>query len=197
MMTKIEIITTVSIIVGPVLVLDNSLAFAQITNAIDCSETPEFKKLGRINQTREEMIALMDKEFVEKISKQDSCQQINNASNGGSDAGGGGGNGASAGGGGISGQDAGQTIVIAAPNKVQAGESSVSLNKNLSLVGSSGQNPNDFTSADNGLNGRSEMDLVQADADAQLIEDLKKQIDEEQDPQIKANLEEMLKELEK
>jgi hypothetical protein len=197
MMTKIEIITTISIMVGTTLVLHNSLALAQITSAIDCSETPEFKKLVGINQTREEMIALMDEEFVEKISKQDSCRQINNTSDGGSDAGGGGGNGGSAGGGGTSGQGAGQTIVIAAPNQVQAGESSVSLDKNLSLLGSSGQNPNDFTSADNGLNGRSEMDLVQADADAQLLEDLKKQIDEEQDPQIKANLEEMLKDLEK
>ena len=91
----------------------------------------------------------MDKEFVEKISKQDSWQQINNAPNSGSDSGGGG----------TSGQDAGQTIVIAGPNKVQASESLVSLNKNLSLLGSSGQNPNDFTSADYGLNGRSKIDL--------------------------------------
>ena len=67
--------------------------------------------------------------------------------------------GSDSGGGGTSGQDAGQTIVIAGPNKVQASESLVSLNKNLSLLGSSGQNPNDFTSADYGLNGRSKIDL--------------------------------------
>ena len=192
---KVNILSTPLMVIGTIFFLFNTLVFAQITNVTDCSETPEFEILSRVNQTREEIIAKMDKEFVDKISDQESCQKTVTGSDSGGGAGGnGGGGGASGGGEGAS----VQTKVIAAPNQIQAGESSVTLDENLSLLGYPSQNSNNLTPADsNGQNGRSEMDLLRADADAQLIEDLKKQIDQEQDPQIKANLEEMLKELEK
>ena len=188
-----------SIVAGTIFSIYVDTVSAQITNATDCTNIPEFNNPSEINQTREELIALMDQEFVRKISEQESCEQMLNASGGGGVSGGGNlGAQTLTGGGATGGGESGvQTLTIAAPNQVLPDKSSLKLDENLSLLSDTNQGlVNSVQGGSIGQNGRKEMELVSADADAQTIQELKQAIAEEQDPEIKAGLQKMLQELE-
>lgn len=162
---------------------------AQITNSTDCSEVPNFGAFQSENQTRAELLAQMDGEFVEKVSDQDRCQDpLTSDSGGGALAGGGGSAGSASGGGGAE----GSTSIVQAPNGLKDGQESVVLDESLSPF-SSGSGD---SAAEKGSNGRKEQDLVNANADAEQISQLRDEIAKTDDPELKKYFKDRIKELE-
>lgn len=152
---------------------------AQITNSTDCSDAPIFDTSQTENQTRAELIAQMGDEFIEKVSDQTRCQDplVNNN---------GGGGGGGAGGG-------GSTSIVQSPNKLPDGQKSVELDSSLSTLNSASVE----TSGEGLGNGREELVLLKADADAQQISQLRDEIAKTDDPELKKFFEDRIKELQK
>ena len=166
-----------------ILIMISQISLAQITNTTDCSEIPLFDAVQRDNQTREELLEAMSDEFVEKVSDQDRCQDPLAGAAGA--AGGGGG-----GGGGVQGTT---TSLVEAPNSLGEGKQSTVLDASLSSLSSVAS----IDSSKPGSNGRQEQDLLEADADAQQITELKATISDTEDPAIKKYLQDRIDELEK
>jgi len=160
-----------------IIISQNSLA--QITNTTDCSDIPLFDAVQRDNQTREELLEAMSDEFVEKISDQDRCQDPLAGA------------GASGGGGGGGGVPGTTTSLVEAPNSLSEGKQSTVLDASLSSLSSVAS----IDSSKPGSNGRQEQDLLEADADAQQITELKAAISDTEDPAIKKYLQDRLDEL--
>ena len=161
-----------------ILIMISQISLAQITNTTDCSEIPLFDAVQRDNQTREELLEAMSDEFVEKISDQDRCQDpLAGAAGGG-------------GGGGVQGTT---TSLVEAPNSLGEGKQSTVLDASLSSLSSVAS----IDSSKPGSNGRQEQDLLEADADAQQITELKATISDTEDPAIKKYLQDRIDELEK
>ena len=161
-----------------IFILISQYSLAQITNTTDCSEIPLFDAVQRDNQTREELLEAMSDEFVEKISDQDRCQD---PLAGAAGAGGGGGGGA----------QSTKTSLVEAPNSLSEGKQSTVLDASLSSLNSVAS----IDSSEPGSNGRKEQDLLEADADAQQITELKAAISDTEDPEIRKYLQDRLDEL--
>ena len=181
-----------SIYMALVLVLVGNIGWrtsAQITNSTDCSDAPNFGAFQSQNQTRAELLAQMDDEFVEKISEQTRCQDpLSSNSSSGASAGGGG-SGAATSGNGAAGAS---TSIVQSPNGLKDGQESIVLDDSMSpfLAGSG----NDTDEKEN--NGRKEQELLKADADAQQISQLRDEIAKTDDPELKKYFEDRIKELE-
>lgn len=162
---------------------------AQITNTSDCTELSDLSIRQSENQTRAELIASLNTEFIRKVSDQSRCQDPLSGNGGGS---GGGGSGGSEG---LSNESKAQTQVISAPNQLLDGDESVKVDESLNIV--SETSVATLGSRDQqGSNGRREQRLVEVDADKQQINEIKERIEVTEDPDIKAALEARLKELE-
>ena len=167
---------------------------AQITNTSDCTELSDLSIRQSENQTRAELIASLNTEFIRKVSDQSRCQDPLSGDGGGS-GGGGSGGGGSGGSEGLSNESKAQTQVISAPNQLLDGDESVKVDESLNIV--SETSVATVGSRDQqGSNGRREQRLVEVDADKQQINEIKERIEVTEDPDIKAALEARLKELE-
>ena len=176
------------------LLLFPSTVLAQITNTSDCTEISDLNIRQSENQTRAELIATLNTEFIRKVSDQSRCQDPL-SSNGGGSGGGGSGGGGSAGSQGLSNESRAQTQVTSAPNQLLDGDESIKVDESLNIV--SDTSAATLGSRDQqGSNGRREQQLVEADADQQQINEIKQRIEVTEDPDIKAALEARLKELE-
>lgn len=181
------------------LLLLPSPVLAQITNTSDCTEISDLNIRQSENQTRAELIASLNTEFIRKVSDQSRCQDPLSG-NGGGSGGGGSGGGGSGGGGpggsqGLSNESRAQTHITSAPNQLLDGDESVKVDESLNIV--SETSAARLGSRDQqGGNGRREQQLVEADADQQQINEIKQRIEVTEDPDIKAALEARLKELE-
>ena len=172
---------------------------AQITNTSDCTELSDLSIRQSENQTRAELIASLNTEFIRKVSDQSRCQDPLSGNGGGSGGGGSGGGGSGGGGSGgsegLSNESKAQTQVISAPNQLLDGDESVKVDESLNIV--SETSVATLGSRDQqGSNGRREQRLVEVDADKQQINEIKERIEVTEDPDIKAALEARLKELE-
>jgi len=187
------------LVIIQLLLLFPSTVLAQITNTSDCTEISDLNIRQSENQTRAELIATLNTEFIRKVSDQSRCQDPL-SSNGGGTGGGGSGGGGSGGGGsagsqGLSNESRAQTQVTSAPNQLLDGDESIKVDESLNIV--SDTSAATLGSRDQqGSNGRREQQLVEADADQQQINEIKQRIEVTEDPDIKAALEARLKELE-
>jgi hypothetical protein len=187
------------LVIIQLLLLFPSTVLAQITNTSDCTEISDLNIRQSENQTRAELIATLNTEFIRKVSDQSRCQDPL-SSNGGGSGGGGSGGGGSGGGGsagsqGLSNESRAQTQVTSAPNQLLDGDESIKVDESLNIV--SDTSAATLGSRDQqGSNGRREQQLVEADADQQQINEIKQRIEVTEDPDIKAALEARLKELE-
>ena len=182
------------LVIIQLLLLFPSTVLAQITNTSDCTEISDLNIRQSENQTRAELIATLNTEFIRKVSDQSRCQDPL-SSNGGGTGGGGSGGGGSAGSQGLSNESRAQTQVTSAPNQLLDGDESIKVDESLNIV--SDTSAATLGSRDQqGSNGRREQQLVEADADQQQINEIKQRIEVTEDPDIKAALEARLKELE-
>jgi len=182
------------LVIIQLLLLFPSTVLAQITNTSDCTEISDLNIRQSENQTRAELIATLNTEFIRKVSDQSRCQDPL-SSNGGGSGGGGSGGGGSAGSQGLSNESRAQTQVTSAPNQLLDGDESIKVDESLNIV--SDTSAATLGSRDQqGSNGRREQQLVEADADQQQINEIKQRIEVTEDPDIKAALEARLKELE-
>jgi len=174
------------------LVLSSQQSLAQITNMEDCTEPGERELLQDQLLTKAEVIGLMDKDFEAKVSQQDKCARLlsgaaGNGAGGASSIGGSGG--------GASSSSGNSVNLTSAPNQLTPGEQSTSLNNGLSTAsavlnsGNAGSSP--------GTNGRREQELLAADADRELIEQLKLQAEMPENASIKEALLQQIANLER
>jgi len=195
------------LVIIQLLLLFPSTVLAQITNTSDCTEISDLNIRQSENQTRAELIATLNTEFIRKVSDQSRCQDPLSSNGGGTGGGGsggggsggggsgGGGGGGSAGSQGLSNESRAQTQVTSAPNQLLDGDESIKVDESLNIV--SDTSAATLGSRDQqGSNGRREQQLVEADADQQQINEIKQRIEVTEDPDIKAALEARLKELE-
>ena len=177
------------LVIIQLLLLFPSTVLAQITNTSDCTEISDLNIRQSENQTRAELIATLNTEFIRKVSDQSRCQDPLSSNGGGSGGGG------SAGSQGLSNESRAQTQVTSAPNQLLDGDESIKVDESLNIV--SDTSAATLGSRDQqGSNGRREQQLVEADADQQQINEIKQRIEVTEDPDIKAALEARLKELE-
>lgn len=197
-MTKF--ISMMKVAIFPLLILSSQQNLAQITNMEDCTEPRDRESLQNQLLTRAEIIALMDKDFEARVSQQDKCAGALTG-----EAGNGSGAGAAASGsnsGGGAGSNNGNGAILAdAPNQLTPGEQSTSLANDLSVT-SSVMNYGVSSSSSgaiglNGSNGRKEQELLAADADRELIEQLKLAAEKPENASIREELLRQIKELER
>ena len=179
------------------LVFSSQQNLAQITNMEDCTEPGERELLQDQLLTRAEIIALMDKDFEAKVSQQDKCAgALSGAAGNGSGAGGA--NSAGSSGGGTGSNNVNSANLTSAPNQLAQGAQSTSLNNDLSTTSSVPNSGSASSSpAATGSNGRREQELLDADANRQQIEQLKLVAEMEENPSIKENLLQRIKDLER
>ena len=178
------------------LVLSSQQSLAQITNMEDCTDPGERELLQDQLLTKAEVIGLMDKDFEAKVSQQDKCARLlsgaaGNGAGGASSIGGSGG--------GASSSSGNSVNLTSAPNQLTPGEQSTSLNNGLSTAsavlnsGNAGSSPGSSP----GTNGRREQELLDADADRELIEQLKLQAEMPENASIKEALLQQIANLER
>lgn len=145
----------------------------------DCGAVPFFESEKAV-LTREEKLALLDKQFIISTSKKTNCQDTSAQS-------------AATGASPETMRTQGSRAEAVSPNRLETGDLSTALDKNLNprdQVSSA-----DISDAGQGSNGKQEEKLSAADNDAELRRQIQELIDNEENPQIKAQLEQQLREL--